>query len=295
MKKIYWALAVLGLVVLSWYLFILPYEYEVSFKVKTLPGDVIETIRLWDRSMANSKILNVDSLFSVRQSISQNNNKYTYDWNFSLLNDSTTKVSIKITEPGKSLKNKILIPISSQPIEEDANDISRTFYDILKNHLDITKVKLDGEIYLDSKFCACTTKETNQTAKANGMMLDYGLITSFISEYNLRVDGPPMVRVLDWNHNQGKLKFDFCFPIIQEDSLPEVPEITYKLFKDVKALKATYNGNYITSDRAWYYLIYHAEKQGYTINGLPIEYFYSNPNMGMNEVEWKAEIFLPVK
>ncbi|HEY5690678.1 MAG TPA: hypothetical protein VIS49_04395, partial [Cyclobacteriaceae bacterium] len=134
MKKIYWALAVLGLVVLSWYLFILPYEYEVSFKVKTLPGDVIETIRLWDRSMANSKILNVDSLFSVRQSISRNNNKYTYDWNFSLLNDSTTKVSIKITEPGKSLKNKILIPISSQPIEEDANDISRTFYDILKNH-----------------------------------------------------------------------------------------------------------------------------------------------------------------
>lgn len=295
MKKIYWGLAVAGLVVLSWYLFFRPYEYEVNFKVKTLPGDIIETIRLWDRSMTNSKILNVDSLFSLQQSITKNNNNYTYDWKFSLLNDSITKVSIKISEPGNSLKNKILIPISSQPIEEDASEVSRTFYSILKSHLDITKVKLDGEVYLDSKFCACTTKETNQTAKANGMMLDYGLITSFISDYNLTVDGPPMVRVLNWDHNQGKLKFDFCFPIVQQDSLPQVSEITYKLYKDVKAIKATYNGNYITSDRAWYYLIHHAEKQGYVINGLPIEYFYNNPNMGVNEQEWKAEIYLPVK
>jgi effector-binding domain-containing protein len=282
-------------VVLSWYLFIRPYEFEVNFKAKTLPGDVIETIRLWDRSMANSEILDVDSLSSLKQSIASGGNKYIYDWHFTLLNDSTTSASIKITEPSNSLMNKILIPFSLQPVEEDADSIIRSFYQILKSHLDITKVKLDGEVYLDSKFCACTTKETSQTAKANGMMLDYGLITSFISEHNLTADGPPMVRVLNWDHNQGKLKFDFCFPIIQQDSLPQVSEITYKLYRDVKALMATYNGNYITSDRAWYYLIHYAEKQGYSINGLPIEYFYNNPNLGANEREWKAEIYLPVK
>lgn len=295
MKKVYWGLAVVGLVVLSWYLFIRPYEFEVNFRAKTLPGDIIQTIRLWDRTMKNSTILKVDSLSSLRQSITQGGNNYLYDWHFQLINDSTTNVSIKITEPSKSLMNKILIPISSQPIEEDAGKISKTFYNILKGHLDITKVRLDGEFYLDSKFCVCTTRQTNQMAKANGMMLDYGLITSFISEYNLTSDGPPMVRILNWDHNLGELKFDFCFPIIQEDSLPVASGITYKLYQEVKAIKATYNGNYITSDRAWYYLIHYAETQGYAVNGLPIEYFYNNPNLGLNEKEWKAEIYLPVK
>lgn len=295
MKKVYWGLAVVGLVVLSWYLFIRPFEFEVNFKAKTLPGDIIQTIRLWDRTMTNSTILKVDSLSSLRQNITLGGNSYLYDWHFQLINDSTTNVNIKITEPSNSFMNKILIPISSQPIEEDAGEVSKVFYNILKDHLDITKVKLDGEVFLDSKFCVCTTRQANQMAKANGMMLDYGLITSFISEYNLTSDGPPMVRVLNWDHNLGKLKFDFCFPIIQEDSLPVVSEITYKLYQEVKAIKATYNGNYITSDRAWYYLIRYAETQGYVINGLPIEYFYNNPNLGLNEKEWKAEIFLPVK
>ena len=295
MKKIYWGLSVVGLVWLCWYLFMRPYEYEVNFIAKTHPGDVIETIRLWDRSMANSEIHAVDSFSSVKQHITLANNNYIYNWHFRLVNDSTTRVTIKISEPSNSLINKLLIPISSQPIEEDAAEISKAFYSILKSHLEITKVRFDGEVYLDSKFCACTVKETNQTAKANGMMLDYDLIASFISNYNLTTDGPPMVRILNWDHNKGKLKFDFCFPIVETDSLPVVSEITYKLYPEVKAIKATYNGNYITSDRAWYYLTHYAAKQGYTINGLPIEYFYNNPNLGVNEKEWKAEIFLPVK
>lgn len=295
MRKVYWGLAVLGLLIGSWYLFIRSYEYEVNFKAKTLPGDIIETIRLWDRNMSNTEIIKIDSFSSLRQNISWRGRDYIYNWHFDLANDSTTEVSIKITEPSNSVRNKILIPISSQAIEEDASDISNTFYKILKSHLDITKVKGEGEVTLKPTFCACTTRETSQMSKANGMMLDYGLITSFISEFNLTTDGPPLVRLVEWDHNLGKIKFDFCFPVVKTDSLPVVSEITYKLFQAEKVIKAAYHGNYITSDRAWYYLIHQAETQGYEISGLPIEYFYNNPNLGANEQEWKAEIFLPVK
>jgi hypothetical protein len=42
-------------------------------------------------------------------------------------------------------------------------------------------------------------------------------------------------------------------------------------------------------------LIRFAQEKGYKINGLPIEYFYNNPNLGLAEEDWKAEIFLPIK
>jgi len=60
-------------------------------------------------------------------------------------------------------------------------------------------------------------------------------------------------------------------------------------------LKAIYNGNYITSDRAWYALLDYAAKNGIAVTGLPIEIFNNNPNMGTNELEWETEIFMPLK
>ena len=125
--------------------------------------------------------------------------------------------------------------------------------------------------------------------------MDYSLLTSFVDFHKLKGDGPPSVRIREWDHGLGLLKFDFCFPILPIDSLPMIDAFHYKKFKRENVLKVEYYGNYITSDRAWYQAIYYAERNGYKINGLPIEYFYNNPNLGMNESEWKAEVYLPVK
>ena len=64
--------------------------------------------------------------------------------------------------------------------------------------------------------------------------------------------------------------------------------------ESVKALKATYNGNYITSDRAWYALLEHAERNAIKVSETPIEVFYNNPNFGGDELQWNAEIFMPL-
>ena len=60
-------------------------------------------------------------------------------------------------------------------------------------------------------------------------------------------------------------------------------------------MKAIYNGNYITSDRAWYSLHDYANKNNIKIEENPTEIFHNNPNMGGDELKWKTEVFIPIK
>ena len=53
MKKIS---AIIGFILvgfLLWYLIIKPYDYLVTFKVKTSAGTINQTIKLWNTSLAN--------------------------------------------------------------------------------------------------------------------------------------------------------------------------------------------------------------------------------------------------
>ena len=295
MKRIFWAWLGLGFVALVYYLFLRPFEYDVKFRAKTLPGDLIETIRIWNRSLPEAEIIRVDSLDRLDQHITRGDRKYVYSWRFTAQGDSATKVTIQISEPARALANKILIPFTKQPIETDAYDVSMEFYKILKEHLKITNVKVVGEVRLKRKFCVCSTLETEQIEKAQGMMRDFPLLTSFVSTYNLKPDGFPIVRIKKWDHNQGKLAFDFCFPIVRSDHLPKVADLVYKEVGGEFALKAEYHGNYITSDRAWYELLHYARKNGYKVSGLPVEHFHDNPNLGIREQEWQADVYLPVE
>lgn len=295
MKKILWVLLSIGLIAFMYYLLIKPYEFEVKFRANTLPGDLIATIRIWNRSLDNANVIEVDSFSRLTQTIVLEKRSYVYNWYFVSINDSTTKVSVQISEPDRRLLNKILVPFTVQPIERDAEVMVKEFYEILKMHLTITEVKLIGEVELDSAFCVCRLLETSQIEKANGMMRDYPLLTAFVDDFGLKPDGAPIVRVKEWNHSLGLLKFDFCFPLKSSDSLPVNESFTYKNFKKERVLKAEYYGNYITSDRAWYELIRYAERKGYKTNGWPIEYYYNNPNLGMNEREWKADVYLPIE
>lgn len=295
MKKVIWTIGGVAVLVLSWYLFIRPFEFEVNFDSKTLPGDIIQTIKIWDRSMENAVVEKVDSIYSLTQKITWRERSYVYTWNFELTDDSTTHVNIQITEPGRKIRNKLLVPFTNQYIEQDAKDIAQQFFNILKEHLRITRVTILGETEMESSFCVCSTLETKQIEKANGMMRDFDLLTSFIVNNNLAANGKPIVRITAWDHNLDKVKFDFCFPIVKTDSLPSSNLVFYTEIKGQRALKAEYNGNYITSDRAWYALQKFAKDNDYEVNGLPIEQFFNNPNLGRNEHQWRADVYLPIK
>lgn len=295
MKKIALTLFSGALIVLTWYLFIRPFEFEVNFKTKTLPGDVIQTIRIWTKSLPGAKVVRVDSVYSIEQVIPVGNASYRYKWTFRAGDDSITHVRALINEPSRSVRNKLLIPFSEQPVERDAKVIAEKFYNVLKHHLDITSVTVVGKAETDASFCVCRRIETVQTDKAMGMMKEYGVLTSFISDFNLKPQGPPQVRVKEWNHSLGKLKFDFCFPVSKSGYLPASDSISYQEFGSERVLQAIYNGNYITSDRAWYELLKYAHANKYKVRGFPIEYFHNNPTLGLNEKEWRADVFLPIE
>lgn len=226
MRKILLALLSVILVALVYYFFIRSHEFEINLKANTLPGDLIETIRIWNRSLDDANIVEVDSFSRLKQTVVRGNRNYIYNWNLITRNDSVTSVNVKITQPGRVFLNKLLIPFSDQPIEQDAKDIGNQFYTVVREHLKITKVRLEGEVELDSSFCVCRFLETSQIEKANGMMKDYALLTSFIDNFKLKINGPPSVRLREWSHSLNQVKFDFCFPIVRTDSLPMVGEIT---------------------------------------------------------------------
>lgn len=294
MKRVYLVLAGVGFVGLLYYFVLLPYEFQVNFEAKTLPGDLIETIRIWNKSLEDSKSLRVNGYSRLEQTISMEGSTYRYLWNFESVNDSATLVNIKISEPERKLMNKLMVPFSKPKIEKDAEATSKLFIAIVKEHLEITRVKIIGEAQLDSSFCVCRELQTKQNEKAIGMMRDYSLLSSFINDHQLKPKGAPMVRVDEWDHESGTLTFNFCFPIEQVDSIPDSNDVLYKKFGSQSALKAEYRGNYITSDRAWYALLDYANDNGYKISATPIEYFYDNPNMGLNEQNWKADVYLPL-
>ncbi|MCX8492404.1 MAG: GyrI-like domain-containing protein [Cyclobacteriaceae bacterium] len=294
MKKVSIGLGFVLMVALTYYIGFRPFEYVVTFKAATVPGDVIETIRIWNRSLEDAQIVEVDSVSGLRQKIVFKERSYIYNWRFTPVSDSLTNVTIQVSQPSKRLWNKLLVPFTTQPIEEDAGYLGKLFFDIIKTHLEITKVEIIGEASLDSSFCVCRSYQTDQVAKANAMMKDYLLVSSFVDYHKFKLNGPPMVRVNEWNHKLGKIDFDFCFPIFRPDVIPLTDSVSFKTFERRIALKAEYHGNYITSDRAWYQLMDYAAKNGYKAIARPVEVFHDNPSMGFNEKNWKADIYLPI-
>ncbi len=276
---------------LAWYLFILPFEFKVTFQTKALPGVIEQCIKTGFTHATYSKEANEE----VLQQITMDSSEYQLTWLFKELNDSTTSVSVLFHEPGRSLLNKFLVPFRATQIESHAEESIREFYEALKKHISNFKVKVEGPTELDRMFYVYAPVKTTQTGKAGGMMAHYNLISSFVVSNQLETRGVPLLSVDRWDEETDSLYYHFGFPVLFKDTLPEHELLKYQWIGPKKVIKAVYHGNYITSDRAWYALRNYAKKNKLEVVGAPIEFFYSNPNFGGNELKWKAEVFLPIK
>ena len=295
MKKISAIVGFLSVGFLLWYLIIKPYDYLVTFKIKTTAGTINQSIKLWNTSIENSRPIQQENLKNLTQQIIIKDSTYNYEWSISSLNDSISKVSVYVTDIDHSFANKISIPFGTTDFEKRTQNTITDFIEKLKEHLSKTRV---SEVVVDSTrstYCAFIPMKGLQIEKASGMMQNYSLLTSVLSAENIEMNGTPFVEITNWNTQNDSITYNFCFPVIKSDSLPKDPRIEYKQYNGVKALKALYNGNYITSDRAWYALLDYAENHDIVVAKKPLEVFYSNPNFGGDELQWKAEIFIPIK
>jgi effector-binding domain-containing protein len=295
MKKISAIIGFLTIGFLLWYFIIKPYDYLVNFKVKTTAGTINQSLKLWNTSLENSSPIQQENLKNLTQQIKIKDSTFNYDWSISSINDSISKVNVYVTDMDHSFANKISIPLGTTDFEKRTQNTITDFIGKLKEHLNKIRVRVIGIDSTRTTYCAYIPMKGLQIEKARGMMQNYSLLTSVLSAENIEMNGTPFVEITNWNTQNDSIAYNFCFPVIKSDSLPIDPLIKYKQYNGVKALKASYNGNYITSDRAWYALLEYAENNGIEIANKPLEVFYSNPNFGGDELQWEAQIYLPIK
>jgi len=280
---------------LFWYLFIKQHDYQVTFKVNTTPGIVNQTIKLWANGLERSKLVEQKDWKHFTHQLKFNDSTHTYNWNVEALTDSTSKVKVLVTDTAHSLANKIAIPFSETDFEKRTKITVKNLMEVLKEHRERFKVTVMGLEEIPSKYCAYIPFKGKQTEKALQMMKTYSFLNSVMTKNSFELDGPPFIEIVNWNKQKDSITFNFCYPIIKPDSLPKVEGLLFKQIQNRKAIKSIYNGNYITSDRAWYTMIEYAKKNNLDIEEKPLEIFYNNPNMGGDELNWKAEVFMPLK
>jgi effector-binding domain-containing protein len=293
-KKILWAVVLSLFLALVFYLFLYPSDYKVTFEAKGLPGTINQTLKAWNNEV-DGEIISQDGFDALEQTIKFNDSTHLYSWQFKAINDSTSTVSVYIKDLDNSVMNRLKKPFQDIPIALQSSKTVTDFYEFLNEHLERIRVTFDGESELRSTYCAYVSLKGKQSDKAKGMMQNYNLLASVMGNNNVELNGPPFVEITHWDVEKDSIAYNFCFPIIRSDKLPDHPIIKYKRIFAKKALKATYNGNYITSDRAWYTLMKKAKDLNQEVELTPIEYFFNNPNFGGDELKWQAEIFLPIK
>ncbi|MGS0526162.1 GyrI-like domain-containing protein [Zobellia nedashkovskayae] len=286
------ALLVVGLI---WYLFIMPQDYVVRFRTKASSGTVNQIVKFWASQKGNANFQEQKSLSDFTNTIILNDTTLSFNWKIAPLNDSISQVKVYVTDSENSLKNRILLPFSDTDFEKRSKSTVKEVYSLLKSHLSNFKTTIIGEAVIPKKYCACIPLKNTQLEKVKGMMEHYSRLSGLMAKSSIELDGRPLVEVEQWNTRNDSIAYNFCFPIIKTDSLPQAEELIYKEIQERKAIKAVYNGNYLTSDRAWYALLDYADKNEIKVTKEPLEIFHTNPNMGGNELEWEAEIFMPIQ
>jgi hypothetical protein len=142
--------------------------------------------------------------------------------------------------------------------------------------------------------CVYISTQSTVREKAKEMMKNVIRLNLFVKENKLGLNGNPMVLVKNWSPAYDSIHFDFCFPILHPELIPEVPDIKFKTVSIEKALKADFFGNYSISDFSWNLLYLEAQKQGKNSTGRIIEVFYDDPHAGGNDLHWKAGIYLEI-
>ncbi|WP_430909220.1 GyrI-like domain-containing protein [Maribacter sp. 2-571] len=294
-KKIAWGIGLLLLAGLGWYLFLKPYDYLITFKTRAIPGTINQTLKKWNATISESTFLGQESLTDFTYEQNHNDSLVTYRWHIDRMKDSLSKVKVYVTEPQNSFYNKLVVPFTKNTFVRRSEETILEAMNILADHLEAFKVAIVGEAERPAAFCVCIALQGSQQSKAGGMMRNYSYLTGVVAQNKLVPKGHPFVEITDWQMEKDSISYNFCNPIIEKDSLPPLQELFYKKIPARKAVKALYNGNYITSDRAWYHLLEYAEKKGITLERKPFEIFNNNPNMGDPELTWEAEVYMPVK
>lgn len=283
---------------LVWYLFIKESDYVISFKVKTATGTVFQGVQEWSKARMetdkeNFVILDKENFGFLKQGMTKDKIKMEYTWEITSINDSTTTVNVGVKDNSNSIYNRLTAPFFNTKFKEEQVKKITDFRNGLNKHLENFKVKIDGLGTSEETFVAYISLKSVMQEKAQTMIVNDAAITGFLQQSNIKIVGRPYVEIENWDLDKEQLEFNYCFPIDKNVKMIDNGIVKFKTIKAVKGLQATYNGNFRTSDRAWFALLDYAKSHNYKLVNKPLEHFLANPFNGGDELSWETKIVIP--
>lgn len=297
-KKIIIVLSVLFSLSLVWYLFIKESDYCISFKVNTATGTVFQGIQEWSaiqhqKHNENYTILEKRNFDFIKHEMKKGNTQFEYTWDIKSINDSVTKVSVGIKELNHGLYNKLTAPFFDTSFKKEQIKKITDFKKGLSEHIKNFKVKIEGEGTSEETFVAYISLKSVLQEKAQNMIMSDAGITGFLFDNKIKIIGRPYVEIINWNLESETIDFNYCFPIDKDTKVIANETVKFKTLPALKGLKATYYGNFRTSDRAWFTLLDYAKKNNIKLQKKVLEHFLANPFNGGDELKWETKIIIP--
>lgn len=299
MRKVKWILGVVIFAALTWYFLLKPEHYQITFTTSQPPGVVYQHIVDWPIygkiDSLNIQLISGQRYSKVQQEVSIHDSIFKYDWDFSRINDSLTKVTAHITDLRNPWIQKLQVPVKNNAfVKRSILNVKNVGAQLIKKQENFRIAKITDTVF-PATYCAYIKVNSSLKLKAQNMLSHISIIMGYIKDNEIALRGDPFLEVTYWDQEKDSIDFNFCFPIHKKDSLPEHPNILFKETVPVHALKAVFHGNYKISDNAWYYLLDHAERNGLETENKPVEIFLNDPHEGGNSLEWEAHILLPLK
>ena len=297
-KKIIIASSAFLSLFLIWYLFIKETDYSISFKVNAATGTVFQGIQEWSNAqgLKDSEkyvILEKRNFDFIKQEMTKKEVQMHYTWDITSINDSVTKVNVGIKDLNHSWYNKLTAPFFNTEFKEEQIKKITDFKKGLSEHLKNFKVRIDGEGVSEETFVAYINLKSVLQEKARYMIANDALITGFLFENQIKIIGRPYLEIVKWDLDKETIDFNYCFPVEKPTNNIVNDVVKFKTLPVVKGLKATYYGNFRTSDRAWFALFDYAKKNNLKLENKVLEHFLSNPFNGGEELQWETKIIIP--
>lgn len=292
-------LTILFSITAVWYMVIKEADYTITFKVNAATGTISQGILEWSAlQFKNHKevytVLEKRNFDYIKQKMTNGKEEMEYSWNMKSINDSITNVTVGIKDLNHSLYNRLTAPFADTKFRTAQIDKIKFFKTGLVDHIKNFKIKIDGEAKSEEIFVAYIELKSVLQEKAQTMIGNDAVIVGYLDKNKIKIIGyRPYLEVTDWNQNTETISFNYCFPIAKNTRFIPNTKVKFKTIPAIKGLKATYFGNFRTSDRAWFALLDYAKKHDYKLENKPLEHFLANPFNGGNELEWETQIIIP--
>lgn len=304
MKKLFLLLTSILVIVLIWYLFIKKYDYQFETTAKYGPGAVAYELLEW-RNFQNgsnpaSGNFHNDDFNSIIQKFGiQNGDSIEFAWELERLNDSSTAITVKVLSEKNRLANRIAIanPFQKSQYIDSLKQKLLNFKKELRQQQELYRI-IPADELVESPHMDCVCSSSHNiplTRKATEMMATISSLENYILSNKITLNGYPFLKVTNWDRKNDIIDFDFCFPIEKKEGLREAPNLTLKTYPSQRSLNVTFNGNYRISHISWFDLLSRAREKQLEVTGGPLEVYHDNPKIDNDELNWRAEIYLPVK